>query len=120
MVGCLFLSLAVVDYNNDLVQNEWDDIKLSNRDPNDETTGLLDKARQAKKQADKFADDVTYIASSVEKTVNFAKAEYIDKASNRSGSGYESTGYGSALLSELDSDHENSKYGINALRRPFF
>ena len=51
MVGCLFLSLAVVDYNNDLVQNEWDDIKLSNRDPNDETTGLLDKARQAKKQA---------------------------------------------------------------------
>ena len=78
------------------------------------TNTLLEEAALAKKRIARFSMSVKKMATALERNVERA-ADILSQTGLST-----SDDFGSDLLSELDSEHENSKYGINALRRPFF
>ena len=97
LVGCSFLTLAIADRQHD--------IKVS-RSFDSESSHTLQNQKDSKRG---FA--ILNIASDRDKTAKNKEAGQ---------SGYSTADYGSDLFSDLGSDHENFKYGINSLRRPFF
>lgn len=98
LVGCSFLTLAIADREHDVLEG------LKNLDEEREITDKQDSKKKG------YA--IRNIASAAKKAL---------KSGDSAGeSGFSTADYGSDLFSELGSDHENSKYGINALRRPFF
>ncbi len=107
MVSCCFISLSMADKAHDVKQKFEDDVAFAPLTHLDSfNTGILDAARSLESKADEM------IAAAKNREKNF-------KADPKSDD-YSTADYGSDLLSDLDSDHENSKYGINGLRRPFF
>lgn len=123
IVGCCYITLSIADRKHDIEQERIDDITaLAYAHSEQEVpygSGIIETAKAAKARAEAIASTVKNFATAYENNAGPEKKEEVAESYSTDYEGYASTA-GSELYSDLDSDHENSKYGINALRRPFF
>mmetsp|Transcript_29478 Transcript_29478/g.36571 ORF Transcript_29478/g.36571 Transcript_29478/m.36571 type:complete len:98 (-) Transcript_29478:129-422(-) len=92
------------------------DIKLPSDPTATEAASLLESTtKQAKKHSKKFVVNVRQLAKALNRGVSYLSGR---EDSDSDLAGLSTTDYCSELMSDVASDEENSKYGINALRAP--
>lgn len=122
IVGCCYITLSIADRKHDIEQDRTDDITAlayAHSEHKPIGSGLIETAKAAKARAEALTQTVKHFATALEKSTGESQKKEDAGSYSTDYEGYASTA-GSELYSDLDSDHENSKYGINALRRPFF
>lgn len=134
--GCTFSMFAVADRYTDQLQIVVDDDlaeverslklaqNLSHLGSDHPERSLLYKAKQrAKKNSKRFVTNIHSLATALNRGIAYLSSHESSSDIESEGSDIENNDQAevvSELWSDFGSDDERSKYGINAVRRPFF